>query len=152
MTINDMTQTQPLQAAQARLSAQPFTILIGAELVSIGDGTCELKIPIREDLKQQYGFVHGGVVSYAADNSLTIAAALAMNAQVVTSEMKINYIRPAIGDYLVARAQCIHHGKTQAVSRCDVFVASGDGEKLCAVAQGTIVKLAGTQAVGNERI
>lgn len=131
-----------LEEVRARVNAQPFTTLLGAEVTAVGEGFCELKVPIRDDLKQQHGFLHGGVVSYAADNALTIAAALAMDAPVVTSEMKINYLRPAVGDYIVAKAQCLHTGKTQAVSRCDVFVVSAEGEKLCAVAQGTIAKLA----------
>jgi uncharacterized protein (TIGR00369 family) len=59
----------------------------------------------------------------------------------VTSEYKINYIRPATGDLLVARATVIYAGKTQAVVRCDVFAKSGDEERLCATAQGTIAKM-----------
>jgi uncharacterized protein (TIGR00369 family) len=57
---------------------------------------------------------------------------------IVTSEFKINYVRPAIGDRLVARASVVHAGRRQAVCRCDVFVASAEGERLCATSQGTI--------------
>lgn len=35
----------------------------------------------------------------------------------------------------------LHAGKTQAVCRCELFVVSGGEEKLCAAAQGTIVKV-----------
>ena len=67
---------------------------------------------------------------------------------VVTSEYKINYLRPAIGERLVARAHADHVGKTQAVCRCEVFVLREGVEKLCAIAQGTIARLPGTDDAG----
>jgi uncharacterized protein (TIGR00369 family) len=122
------------------LDEQPFSRLLGAELVSFTPGQAELRIPVRDELRQQFGFVHGGVVSYAADNALTYAGGSVLGANVVTSEYKINYLRPALGDVLVARASVVHAGKTQAVCRCDVYIASDGAESLCATAQGTITR------------
>lgn len=123
------------------LAKQPFSVLIGAELAALSPGHCELHVPVSEALKQQHGFVHGGVLSYAADNALTYAGGTALRVPVVTSEFKINYLRPAIGERLIARAEAVHTGKTQAVCRCDMFVLKDGEEKLCAVAQGTIAAL-----------
>jgi uncharacterized protein (TIGR00369 family) len=123
------------------LAAQPFSRLIGAELAAFSRGRCELHVPIGESVKQQHGFVHGGVVSYAADNALTYAGGSALGVPVVTAEFKINYLRPAIGERLIARAEAVHTGKTQSVCRCDVFVVKDGVEKLCAMAQGTIATL-----------
>ncbi|MCX5845391.1 MAG: PaaI family thioesterase [Deltaproteobacteria bacterium] len=123
------------------LASQPFSVLIGAELLSFSQGYAELKIPIRPELKQQHGFVHGGVISYAVDNTLTFAGGSVLGTSVTTSEFKINYLRPAIGDFLFARATVIHAGKSQAVCRCDVFVSKDGKESLCATSQGTITIL-----------
>jgi len=123
------------------LASQPFSVLVRAELLSFTQGYAELKIPIRPELKQQHGFVHGGVISYAADNALTFAGGSVMGPGVTTSEFKINYLRPAIGDFLVARAMVIHAGKSQAVCRCDVFISKDGKEDLCATSQGTISML-----------
>lgn len=123
------------------LASQPFSVLLGAELLSFAPGSAELKVPIKAELKQQHGFAHGGVVSYAADNALTYAGGSALGAGVVTSEFKINYLRPAIGEFIVARASVIHAGKNQAVCRCDVYVSEKGVESLCATAQGTIARL-----------
>jgi uncharacterized protein (TIGR00369 family) len=98
-------------------------------------------VNIVDQLQQQHGFVHGGVLSYLADNALTYAGGTALNGPAVTSEMKINYVRPAIGERLVARAIAMHTGKTQSVCRCDVFVIKDGQEKLCAIAQGTIAAM-----------
>ena len=95
---------------------------------------------ISPQVLQQDGFVHGGVLSYLADNALTYAGGSVLG-KVLTSEFKINYVRPAMnGDRLVAVATVLGSGKTQAVCRCDVFVATGSDRKLCAAAQGTIRK------------
>jgi uncharacterized protein (TIGR00369 family) len=123
------------------LASQPFSVLLGAELLGFAEGSAELKVPIKAELKQQHGFAHGGVVSYAADNALTYAGGSALGAGVVTSEFKINYLRPAIGEFIVARASVVHAGKNQAVCRCDVYVSEKGVESLCATAQGTIARL-----------
>ena len=123
------------------LAAQGFSRLLKAELVSWSKDLTELRVPLSEDTNQQFGFTHGGVICYAADNALTYAGGAAMGTGVVTAELKINYIRPAIGSALVARASTISAGRTQAVVRCDVFVIDGEEEKLCATALGTIRKV-----------
>ena len=125
------------------LAKQPFSVLLGAELIALEPGRCELGVPITEQLKQQMGFAHGGVVSYLADNALTYAGGTAMRVPVVTSEYKINYVRPALGERLIARARAVHVSRTQAVCQCEVFALSAGQEKLCAIAQGTIAKLGG---------
>ena len=130
-----------LELGRDVLARQPFSVLVGAELDTLKPGHCVLAVNVTDQLKQQHGFAHGGVVSYLADNALTYAGGTAMRVPVVTSEFKINYLRPAVGNRLVARADAVYVGKSQAVCRCDVFALSGGDEILCAVAQGTIVKL-----------
>jgi uncharacterized protein (TIGR00369 family) len=141
-----MTMSEQLAVAQGILASQPFSSLLGTKLIAFGEGHAELCIPIRDNLKQQHGFVHGGVISYAADNALTFAGGNALGAGVVTSEFKINYLRPAMGDCLVARAHVMHAGKNQAVCRCDVFCVDGQEERLCAISQGTITRLGASPA------
>lgn len=120
------------------LSEQPFSIALGAELTKFDEGRAELVLALREDHLQQNGFAHGGVVSYLADNALTFAGGSVLG-PVLTLEMKINYVRPATGDRLEARAEVLSAGRTQAVCQCKVFAVSKNSEKLCAVAQGTVM-------------
>ena len=129
-----------LQAfARQVFESQPFSQFIGAQLTNSGPGSAELSIPIVDHLKQQHGFVHGGVISYLADNSITFAGGLALGGNALTSEFKINYLKPAIGSLLVARAHAKSVGKRQAVCQCEIFVVENGEEKLCAIAQGTVV-------------
>lgn len=127
-----------LELGQQVLAAQPFSVLLQARLTAFSPGTVELVVPIQPTLLQQDGFVHGGVISYAADNALTFAGGSALGQAVVTSEYKINYLRPATGELLIARASVLATGKRQAVCRCDVFASAKGAERLCATAQGTI--------------
>jgi uncharacterized protein (TIGR00369 family) len=122
------------------LASQPFSVLLGAELTGFEQGRAELRLPVRPELKQQHEIVHGGVISYAADNALTFAGGSVLGTAVVTSEFKINYLRPVEGGFLVARATVIHAGSNQAVCRCDIYALTDDAESLCATAQGTVVK------------
>ena len=137
-----MADSPMLDLGRKILASQPFSAFLGAELLNLADGAAELGVPIRPEFAQQHGFVHGGIVSYAADNALTFAGGTVLGTAVVTSEFKINYLRPARGVLLVARATVVHHGRRQAVCRCDVFAAENGIQTRCATAQGTIVRLA----------
>ncbi|MFJ5302733.1 PaaI family thioesterase [Streptomyces sp. NPDC088350] len=128
--------------ARKALESQPFSRLLGARLSAFGDGAATLEIDIREDLHQQNGYVHGGVLSYAADNALTFAAGSVLGPAILTGGLSIQYVRPAAGRTLLARAEVVRAGRRQAVVRCDVLTVADDGtEALCAVAQGTVLPI-----------
>ncbi len=129
-----------LKIGKSILKAQPFSSLLGAELAALESGSAEITLEVREEFKQQHGFVHGGVISYLADNCLTYAGGSILG-NCVTSEYKINYVRPAIGHRLIARASVLSSGKQQAVCECKVLAVDKKGETLVAVAQGTIHKI-----------
>jgi uncharacterized protein (TIGR00369 family) len=130
-----------LAMGQQVLAAQPFSTLLGAQLTAFAAGAAEITLALGPTLRQQHGFAHGGVISYAADNALTFAGGSALGPDVVTAEYKINYLRPAQGEWLIARATVIAAGRRQAVYRCDIFVEAGGVEQLCATAQGTSMPL-----------
>ncbi|PSF12690.1 PaaI family thioesterase [Marinobacter shengliensis] len=123
------------------LAQQPFSVLLGTELKAFEPGKAELSLIVKEELKQQHGFVHGGVVSYLADNALTYAGGSVLGDS-VTSEYKINYLRPAIGERLIAKARVLSSGKRQAVCQCEIVATDSGEERMIAVAQGTITKVA----------
>lgn len=125
------------------LARQSFSRLLDTRLERFDRDGVELRLTVREDMHQQHGFTHGGLLAYLADNALTFAGALAFDGlPVVTVEMKVNYLRPAIGRELIARATLLSGGRTQSVSRCEIYVVGEDGaEKLCAAGQGTTALL-----------
>lgn len=138
-----------LEIARSILASQPFSKLLGTEVSAFGTELAELRISISDQLKQQNGFVHGGVIAYLADNALAFAGGSVLGSAVVTSEFKINYVRPAVGEQVVARARVVYAGKSQVVCRCDVVCVSEGRETVCALAQGTI-NLLGSGRKGEE--
>jgi uncharacterized protein (TIGR00369 family) len=132
----------PEEARQV-LAAQPFSRLLGARLTSFGPDGVVLELDVRDELRQQHGFVHGGVLSYAADNAVTFAGGAVLGPRVLTGGLTITYLSPARGGTLRATACAVHAGRRQAVCRCEIHVldgGAGSGEPaLCAVAQGTVV-------------
>ncbi len=121
------------------LARQPFSALLGTEVDAFEPGVAVLRLPVRPEHRQQHGFVHGGVLSYLADNALTFAGGSVLGLNVLTAEYKINYLRPAQGEALVARASVLSSGRRQAVCRCDVLSVQDSQERLCATALGTIM-------------
>ncbi len=121
--------TDIVDHARGALLAQPFSMLLGTELMTMGEDEVELCLPIRDELRQQHGFVHGGVISYLADNALTFAGALALGPRVVTGEYKINYLRPAMKGRLLARAKLLYGGRSQATASvtCSWWTARRSG-------------------------
>lgn len=130
-----------LEKGREILSQQSFSLLLGAKLEAFEAGSAELSLEIRDDLKQNNGFAHGGVVSYLADNCITFAGASVLGS-CVTSEYKVNYVRPAIGDKLIARSTVLYSGKRQATCECKVYAQADGEEKLVAVSLGTISRIA----------
>ncbi len=130
-----------LAMGREALNNQAFSQLLGAQLDVFEPGKAELSLPVTPRLLQQNGFVHGGVLAYLADNTLTYAGGSVLGG-VLTSEFKINYLRPASNaERLVAVATVVGSGKTQAVCRCDIYLERAGERKLCAAAQGTIRKV-----------
>lgn len=131
-----------LENAAQVLAAQPFSVLLGARIVAFGDGEAILELDARDELRQQNGHLHGGVLAYAADNTLTFAGGTVLGAAVLTGGFTIDYVRPARGVSLRAHARVSNASRRQAVCRCDIHAIDADGTAtLCAVAQGTIVAL-----------
>lgn len=128
-------------SAKQALAAQPFSVLLGARVVEFGDGAAAIELDIRDELKQQNGYLHGGVLSYAADNTLTFAAGSVLGPQLLTAGFTIDYVRPGQGKVLRARAQVVQSSRSRATCRCDVYTVDETGERLCAMAQGTIRKV-----------
>lgn len=125
--------------AAAALRSQPFSALLGTELTEFADGRVELTLENRPNLSQQHGFVHGGVLSYLADNAVTFAGGGVLGPAVVTGAMTIDYVRPAQGPTLVARARTVYAGARHAVVQAEVLVRDETGaEIVCALAQGTV--------------
>jgi uncharacterized protein (TIGR00369 family) len=130
------------QRIRASFGRQKAMVLIGATLGHVGPGVVEIELPFRDELTQQKGYVHGGIIGMIADSACGYAAFSLMPADssLVTVEYKINILAPATTS-LVARGEVVKAGRTLTVSRAEVYA---QGRKHVATMQQTLMMLPGT--------
>lgn len=126
---------------RASFARQRVMGTIGAALTRVDRGAVEITLPHRADLTQQHGFVHAGIVATILDSACGYAAFSTMppDVAVLTVEYKINLLRPAHGERLVARARVVRAGKTLTVCAGDVFAVAGGEEKVAATMLATVM-------------
>lgn len=115
--------------------------LIGAELRGVESGAVEIVLPFRDDLTQQHGFVHAGIITTIADSACGYAAFTLMSEgmEVLSVEFKTNLLRPAQGKEFIASARVLKPGKTLTVVRCDVFADVRDASNIVATMLATMI-------------
>lgn len=122
-------------------SNQPMMSTIGARLSRIEPGLVDVEIPFQHSLTQHNGFLHGGTVSTLADTACGYAAYSLMpeNADVLTIELKLNFLAPAIGERVLAEGRVIRAGRNIIVSAADVFSISAEHRKHVATMLATLM-------------
>lgn len=92
----------------------PWAVDNGIHLIRAQADAAEGIMMIREDNQQQYGTVHGGVLSAFAD---TIGGhSLAAHGRMcVTQSCTMNFLKPATGAYLFCRAVPVRVGRRSCV-------------------------------------
>jgi uncharacterized protein (TIGR00369 family) len=115
-----------------------FDRLVGLELLSCSDEEVLVELPVREQLKQPMGLVHGGVYAALAETMASLATALAVSERgeaAVGLANATNFLRPITEGTIHASATRVHRGRTTWV--WDVRFEDDDG-RACAVTRMTI--------------
>jgi uncharacterized protein (TIGR00369 family) len=118
---------------------------LGAQLVRVGPGLCEVALPYSDKVTQQQGGFHGGAMGALADiaggyAALTVAPA---GMEVTTVEYKINFLQARQGGTLHATGRVVRGGKRIIVTTAEVVHVAADGSRSdCALMQQTLVPVA----------
>lgn len=139
MTVDKVSSAQ-LKRIQKALGSVPFAKLLGLELDDIGSGTATLALNVRQDLTQNLGLVHGGVIASLIDTATAFAilSLLAPKERVTTVDLTISYLRPVTMGRLRAVAKVVRAGRRLFVVSAKVFDEDG---KLASTALSTYIKL-----------
>ena len=132
------------QRLRDSFAGQRMMALLGVELVRVAPGVCELAVDSREDLTQQHGLLHGGLVGMLLDTACSGAALtlLPAGSAVLATEYKVNFLAPAVGRRLVARGTVLRPGKLLTVASGEAHMLDGaGGSTLVAACQSTMVRL-----------
>ena len=143
--------TSPDAAARIRASfaRQSFMSLLGAELARVEPGVVEIAIARRNDLLQQHGFLHAGVLTSLLDSACGYSALTIMDGEsgVMSIEFKVNLLAPAAGDRFLVRGEVLKAGRTVVVCRGDAFALEGDQPRLVAAMQASMMAVRGRDGV-----
>jgi len=109
----------------------------------VADGVVQISLPFSAQLSQQHGYVHAGAITSVVDSACGYAALTRAppDCEVVTTEFKINFLRPAIGERFVATGTVQNAGKLLTVCTGEVRAISGASSKVVAMIQATIVNV-----------
>jgi uncharacterized protein (TIGR00369 family) len=127
---------------RASFARQKAMQLLGALLRRIEPGAVTIALPFREDLTQQNGHIHAGIITAIADSACGYAAYTLMPAgsEVLSVEFKVNLLRPAQGEEFVAEAKVLKAGRTLTVTRCDVYSQVADEARMVATMLATMIR------------
>ncbi|TGD29178.1 PaaI family thioesterase [Brevibacterium sp. S22] len=114
--------------------------MLGTVITEYSDDAATLELEVRPDFLQQHGYIHGGLLCYLADNALTFAAGRVLGREILTSGVTLNYLRPAQGERLIARAAAQGATAKTAVTLVEISAVKDGSEYLCAVGSGTSAK------------
>jgi len=100
-----------------------FLRWLGVELITLSDGICEARLPIRDEFLQQDGFVHAGIITTLADHCAGGAVGCKLNAdqKVLSIEFKTNFLRAAKSKELFCRSTPLKVGRTIAVAESSIY-------------------------------
>jgi uncharacterized protein (TIGR00369 family) len=117
-----------LEFARNRMKLSRFSVLVGFELEQLYEGGAVLGMTVRDDHRQIHSVVHGGVIAALADTAAAIAAYTVApeDVELVTIELKINYLLPIAGGKVEAEGKVLRAGKNFVVVECDVRNENGN--------------------------
>lgn len=121
-----------------QLLSSAFDYHLGTEWLDDDPDHARARIPVRDELRQPVGLLHGGVISSLVESICSRATALVVVQEEmvpVGQSIAVNLLRPVTEGHVEARAVARHRGRTTWVWEVEVLDAD---EKLCALAQMTI--------------
>ncbi len=154
MTPADSPAFEPADAGYERRTRESFAkqgamAHLGAVLERVQPGRVEISLPYRDELSQQHGFFHAGIVATVADSAGGYAAytLFPADAGVLTVEFKVNLMAPADGERVVATGRVIRSGRSITVASFDVHVEKAGRRTHCATGLQTIMRIVGRTGV-----
>lgn len=129
----------------ASFARQSLMVTLRAELLEVSAGRVRIAAPLLAGFAQQHGAGHAGVTFALGDSAAGYAALSVMpeGREVMTVEMKINLLAPALGHRLVATGEVLRAGRRLVVVRAGVVAEREAGPVAVAEMLGTMIPVDG---------
>ncbi|HEU4706724.1 MAG TPA: PaaI family thioesterase [Solirubrobacterales bacterium] len=126
--MNDDAQVKPVH----------FDELIGTQWLSDDPEDARVRLSIRDELRQPFGLMHGGVMSTLVESVCSRATAGAVYDEGMAAmgqAIDVSFVRPVTEGGVEVRAKARHRGRTTWIWEAEVL---NDEGRLCALARMTI--------------
>lgn len=137
-----------LQRLRHELAHPPFHAFLAPEAVRVdgASGTVVIRLPYKPEFRRagDSGDIHGGVLAALIDMAAHAAVSVEIGRMAPTIDLRIDYLRPAPGVDLYAKARTLRVGRM--IGRADVEISAGD-DVLLAVGRGTFSTFSAPVAV-----
>jgi uncharacterized protein (TIGR00369 family) len=115
-----------------------FDALYGLQVLHVDEERVRAQVPVRDEIKQPMGLVHGGVFASIAESITSTATFLAVlpegkSAQGMSNQT--NFLRPITEGTVHAEGRRRHRGRSSWVWEVDI---TDDDGRLCALVRMTI--------------
>ncbi|HKG35038.1 MAG TPA: PaaI family thioesterase [Solirubrobacterales bacterium] len=134
-----MAETAPSRDEfERQVGPSRFDELLETEWVSDEPGEARVRVDVRDDLRQPFGLVHGGVLSSLVESVCSRATARAVHADgkaAMGQSITVSFLRPVRDGRIEVTARARHRGSTTWIWQAEVADAEG---RLCALAQMTM--------------
>jgi uncharacterized protein (TIGR00369 family) len=131
----------------------PFNKVLGLTVESLSLDQASVRLPMRQELIGNFirGSLHGGVISSTLDfmgglvaflsvlktmQGQSVQAMAERFAKIGTIDMRIDYLRPGVGDYFIATGYVLRTGNKVAVTRMELH---NNERQLIAVGTGAYI-------------
>lgn len=145
--MSELTPRDPAFERKVRESfeRQRVMALIGARLARVEPGRVSIELAYRDDLVQQHGYLHAGIVGTIADSAGGYAGFSLMppGSSVLSVEYRMHLLAPAQGERFVAHGRVIRAGRTITVCELDVEAIRDGVAHRCAWGSQTLMCLEG---------
>ncbi len=132
-----------LQRARKITASQPLFSWLGASIVSVSEGYCEMELPLREEFFNDRNTLQGTVLFALLDAATFVASRTLVRDKTEIDfhqEMKVNFIKAVrqVNQTIKANGRALHRGRSTAVVEGEVYDEAG---ALVAKTLGTIAIL-----------
>ncbi|HJM50770.1 MAG TPA: PaaI family thioesterase [Alphaproteobacteria bacterium] len=141
--MNDTPERMSQAQIQERFDVSPFISTLGLEVLSLDYESSELtvKMPLQPNMERRAGSkqFHGGPIASFIDTVGDFAVGMMVGGGVPTINIRVDYLKPAVGDFLRAVARVRRAGRTVTIVDIDVL---NEQDSLVAVGRGTYASTA----------
>ena len=128
-------------AVKASFERQGLMRALGIELARVEPGAVELEVPFSQRVAQQHGYFHGAVIGAAMDSAGGYAtlSLLPPESEVLSTEYKVNFLKAAQGERLIARGEVVKPGRTLTVTEVKAWCFRNGEATLAAIMLQSVI-------------